>query len=147
MIREMVLEDLDQVLALEKQCFAQPWTLDNLRYELEGNPFSHGWVLIDEEEIVGYTFLWETFETGQIAKIGVDPKKRRKHFADQLMKAMDHRAVNAGCEVITLEVRASNVAARKLYEKNGYIQMNISKKYYPDGEDAIIMTKPVGGLD
>ena len=40
MIRTMRLEDLEQVETLEQQCFSDPWTLDSLRYELEGNPFS-----------------------------------------------------------------------------------------------------------
>lgn len=44
------------------------------------------------------------------------------------------------CEYMTLEVRASNEAALNLYQKMGFIQVNVSKSYYPDGEDAIVMT-------
>lgn len=50
------------------------------------------------------------------------------------------RAREAACEYMTLEVRASNEAALNLYQKMGFIQVNVSKNYYPDGEDAIVMT-------
>ena len=147
MIREMGIDDIAQVVELEKECFKEPWGIDNVRYEIEGNPFSHGWILEQDGCIHAYAFLWETFETAQLARIGVHPARRRLHHADTLLKALERRAALAGCEVVTLEVRSSNDARRKLYEKNGFIPINVSKKYYPDGEDAVIMTKPVGWLD
>ena len=45
MIREMGIDDIAQVVELEKECFKEPWGIDNVRYEIEGNPFSHGWIL------------------------------------------------------------------------------------------------------
>ncbi len=147
MIREMERNDLGQVMALEAACFKEPWTYDNLCYELNGNPFSHGWILECDGTIEAYAIMWETFETAQLARIGVHPSLRRRHKAEELLKALDQRALEAGCEVLSLEVRAGNEAAVALYEKNGFIQVNVSKKYYPDGEDALVMVKPIGGLE
>lgn len=60
--KEMKDTDLVRVLELEQACFKQPWLEKDCLYELNENPFSHGWILLDEDTIVGYAFLWETFE-------------------------------------------------------------------------------------
>lgn len=132
--------DLEQVIELEKACFKEPWLEKECLYELNDNPFSHGLVLEDEGKIVGYAFLWETFELAQVARIGVDPAKRQKGYGSIIMKGMMDHARDNECEFISLDVRASNVAAQALYKKFGLIEVNVSKKYYSDGEDAIVMS-------
>lgn len=139
--REMVHEDLDRVLELESLCFKEPWSKSNCLYELDENVFSHGWVLVDQDLIVGYAFLWETFEMAQLARIGVDVNLRRRGFGDQLMVNLIQRAQVAECEFMTLDVRMHNEAALGLYLKHDFIQVNVSKGYYSDGEDAIVMTR------
>lgn len=138
--REMMEEDISKVVALEEKCFKEPWNEKDCLNELNENPFSHGWLLIDEE-VVGYAFLWETFEMAQLARIGVDPQYRKKGYGNILLNELFQRASSQECEFMTLEVRESNVAARHLYEKNEFVQVNISKKYYPDGEDAVVYTR------
>lgn len=76
----------------------------------------------------------------QLARIGVDPDLRKRGYGKELMMHLFDRAREAACEYMTLEVRASNEAALNLYQKMGFIQVNVSKNYYPDGEDAIVMT-------
>lgn len=76
--KEMKDTDLVRVLELEQACFKQPWLEKDCLYELNENPFSHGWILEDEDTIVGYAFLWETFEMAQLARIGVDPNLRKE---------------------------------------------------------------------
>ncbi|WP_308585797.1 ribosomal protein S18-alanine N-acetyltransferase [uncultured Holdemanella sp.] len=132
--------NLVRVLELEQDCFKQPWLEKACLYELNENPFSHGWILLDEGIIVGYAFLWETFEMAQLARIGVDPNLRKRGYGKELMMHLLDRAREVACEYMTLEVRASNEAALNLYQKMGFIQVNVSKSYYPDGEDAIVMT-------
>lgn len=136
---EMTTEDLSRVLELEKLCFKEPWNDKDCLYELEENPFSHGWILKDDD-IVGYAFLWETFEMAQLARIGVDPKLRNRGYGQTLLKNLIERAKEAECEYMSLEVRESNIPALRLYEKNGFITVNLSKGYYPDGENAVVMT-------
>lgn len=141
MIRAMRLEDLEQVEALEQRCFDDPWTLDSLRYELEGNPFSTPYVLIDDQEqkIIGYAHLWITFEQAQLANIAIDPLYRKQNKGSVLLKHLIEVARAQECETMTLEVRTSNQAAIALYEKFGFSPINVIKRYYSNGEDAILM--------
>lgn len=139
--REMIEEDIPVVVKLENKCFKEPWNEKDCLNELNENPFSHGWLLIDDEIVVGYAFLWETFEMAQLARIGVDPQYRKKGYGNQLLKALCERASEQACEFMTLEVRESNAPALHLYTKNDFVQVNVSKGYYPDGENAIVLTK------
>lgn len=141
MIRPMRLEDLEQVEAIEQQCFSDPWTLDSLRYELEGNPFSTPYVLLDDQEqtIIGYAHLWITFEQAQLANIAIVPQYRQQHKGSLLLQHLIEVARAQECETMTLEVRASNQSAIALYEKYGFSPINVIKRYYSDGEDAILM--------
>ena len=141
MFASMEHEDLESIAALEEKCFIEPWDTEDCRRELDENPFSNGWILKQEDKIVAYAFLWETFEMAQLARIGVDPALRKQGIAKEMMQHLIERAREAGCEFMTLEVRQSNVAARHLYEGCEFIQVNVSKGYYPNGEDAIVMTK------
>ncbi len=138
--KEMTEKDIPLVVELEQKCFKEPWNEAECLNELCENPFSHGWLLMDET-IVGYAFLWETFEMAQLARIGIDPTFRKKGYGDVLLKKLCQRAKEAECEYMTLEVRESNVPALNLYKKNDFIQVNVSKGYYPDGENAIVLTR------
>ena len=132
--------DLEDVLTLESKCFKEPWNKMDCLNELNENPFSHGWLLYDDV-LVGYAFLWETFEMAQVARIGINPEYRRRGYGDILLKELCKRAKEQECEFMTLEVRKSNEAALNLYKKNDFVEVNVSKQYYPDGEDAIVLTK------
>ena len=144
-LQEAGPEDVDRLTAMEAACFALPWTRDNVAGEMESNPFSHGWFLVRAGgdgmpgEAVAYAFMWETFETAQIARIGVLPPFRQQGLGLKFLALLKARAAGSGCEFLRLEMRASNEAARKLYEKAGLIQAGVTKRYYSDGEDAISM--------
>lgn len=137
---EMTKEDLSRVLEMEQACFKEPWNQKDCLYELEENPFSHGWILKKEDAVVGYAFLWETFEIAQLARIGIDPLYRNRGYGQILLENLIVRAKHAECEFMSLEVRESNKPALRLYEKNGFITVNVSQGYYPDGENAVVMT-------
>lgn len=139
--QEMTKEDLPQIVKLESLCFQEPWKEKECIYEIDENPFSHGWVLKNKEEIVAYAFLWETYEMAQLARIGVNPMHRKQGLGKELLKHLCQRAKDAQCEYMTLEVRESNVAALALYASFDFIQVNISKGYYSNGENAIVLTK------
>lgn len=133
-------EDLQAICDLEAKCFKDPWKEKDFLYEWKENPFSQIYVYKKENQICGYAILWTTFEIAQIANIGVDPACRNQHIGFELMTFLQEQARENGCEFMSLEVRMSNKAAIGLYEKCGFIQVNISKRYYPDGEDALVMT-------
>lgn len=140
---KMQESDLDSITKLEEKCFLQPWNKEQCLYELNENPFSTGYIVEEEGDIKGYAFLWVTFEIAQLARIGVAPSSRKKGYGKFLMQALLEKSKEAGCEFFSLEVRESNEAARKMYESLGFIQVNVSKNYYPDGENAIVMSVAV----
>jgi ribosomal-protein-alanine N-acetyltransferase len=146
MIRRMNEEDLDAVVQMEKDLFPSGcWPKKEFLYEMQENPFAWLLVLEEEGEIQGYGDLWIMYEQAQIANIAVARSWQGQGKGSELLQAMIALAAEKGCETMSLEVRLSNSRALALYEKYGFIQANIRKNYYEDGEDANLMIKPLGG--
>ena len=146
MIRAAEDQDLDRIAELENVLFADsPWPWKEFEHELHENPFAI--LLVDEEEgkVVGYLDYWILYEQAQVATIGVDPEYQNRGIGSALLSYAEKDAADQGCETFSLEVRVSNAKARHLYEKHGFIQVNIRKGYYENGEDAYLMVKPIGG--
>ena len=142
MIREMLVDDIDNVVKIEETVFNDNWRHEAFTYELCENPFSHYWVIEDNEQIFGYAGMWVTFDTAQITNIAVLPAFQNKGFGQQLMDTLLQQAVRSKCEFITLEVRVSNVIAIKFYLNNGFVHVSVKKAYYKDNfEDAFYMVK------
>ena len=91
--------------------------------------------------IVGFLGTWYAADQAHIVSVGVADGYRRRGIGELLLIAAVEHATARGTETITLEVRQSNAAARALYEKYGFIEQGIRKRYYSDNrEDALIMT-------
>lgn len=140
-IRRMEEKDIEEVAKLEKECLASPWNETQLRYELMENPVANLLVLEKEAGIVGYIDFFITFDSASIARIAVTQSERRKGYAKALLKDMERICRDNKVEFLTLEVRTSNEAARKMYEDNGYEYIVKKKAYYDDGEDAEYMVR------
>lgn len=140
MIEAMRVEDIPAVCSIEQACFGnEGWTPDSFRFEIEENSCSVPLVLKEEDKIVGYAVLWILFEQAQIASIAISPALRRRHFGRRLLNDLIQRCQKAGCEWLSLEVRVSNQGARAMYEQAGFSQLHVVKRYYSDGEDAVLM--------
>lgn len=147
MIREMKSSDLDIICEIENDLFSSPWKREDFRYQIEDNEFSHDFVLSNNDEIIGYVGLWILFEHAQITTLGVAKKYQGRGLSKKLMDYIIKKAEEFGCEDISLEVRVSNSTAISLYEKYGFIRINIRKSYYINPvEDAYLMMKPLGGM-
>jgi [ribosomal protein S18]-alanine N-acetyltransferase len=145
-IRRMIDEDLDIIDSLEKKIFSSPWPKKEYEYEIHENPYGNPYVVLEDNDIVAYFDYWIIFERAEIATIGVREDKRRLGYGQVMLNYIKDKAEKNGCENISLEVRVSNEKAIKLYEKNGFININIRKNYYDDNhEDAYLMVKPLGG--
>ena len=91
--------------------------------------------------IVGFLGTWYAADQAHIVSVGVADGCRRRGIGELLLIAAVEHAIARETETITLEVRKSNAAARALYEKYGFTEQGIRKKYYSDNrEDAVIMT-------
>ncbi len=140
-IRRMQEEDLDSVLRIEQRVFPDPWQRTSFQFEIHANRFSYPVVLDLEGEIIGYAVAWEIFEEFHIANIAIHPDYQKQGWGTYLMQHLIDRAEKMGSHYILLEVRPSNKAAMALYNKFGFFPHGVRKRYYRDGEDAIVMRK------
>lgn len=138
MIRLMTEKDISTVMEIEKIAFHPGWTVEHFKYELTENPFSQLFVLEENRKIIGYIGYWITFDQAQITTIAIHPQERNKGYACKMMEFAIQNIKAACCDFITLEVRKSNIAAQKLYEKFSFVVCGERKNYYGD-EDAILM--------
>ena len=138
-IRRMQSADLPRVVEIERACFGERWTLNSFQNELS-NTASTYFVATLDDQIVGYAGYWLILEEAHVTTIGVDPKHQRKGYGELLMLDLIEHAAKAGAKWVTLEVRASNDPAKKMYEKFGFSSLGRRKGYYQDNnEDALIM--------
>lgn len=139
-IRRGEEKDILAIEELEKQCFATPWSYESLKYDIMENNRALYLVAEIEGEIVGYVGIWKIVDEGHITNVAVSPAHRRKHIASALLETLFRVTERAGVVQHTLEVRAGNEGAIKLYEGFGFKEAGLRKGYYEDnGEDAIIM--------
>ena len=142
MIRIMKEEDLPVVLELEEQLFTSTWKLDDFLYELNENPFSQMFVLEENSEIIGYMGLWIIFEQAQLTNLAVNKKYQGQGYGRKILDEGIKMCQDAGCEIMTLEVRQSNIPAKSLYSSMGFEKVTVKKDYYQDNhEDADVMMK------
>lgn len=146
-IRAMEAEDLTRVHELDKICFSLPWPQRSFRYELEENAASSQWVAervgADGQKglVVGLIITWLLVDEIHIATLSIDPAYRRQKIASQLICAALRAGVVRGAVSATLEVRAGNQAALRLYYRFGFQLMGRRPGYYQDNhEDALILT-------
>ncbi|MEQ6391277.1 ribosomal protein S18-alanine N-acetyltransferase [Bacillaceae bacterium S4-13-58] len=139
-LREMELEDVDQVHNIEELSFATPWSKEAFINEIEQNKFATYIVLELEGVIVGYCGIWLVIDEAHITNIAILPEFRGKKLGEFLFKHVIDFAKKKGATLLSLEVRVSNIVAQKLYRKFGLIPGGIRKNYYVDNqEDAVVM--------
>jgi len=142
MLRLMKESDLPIVLELEEQLFTSTWKMDDFLYEMNENPFSQMFVWEEDSEIVGYMGIWIIFEQAQLTNLAVNKEYQGKGYGRKLLEMGISLCQEAGCEIMTLEVRQSNVVAKSLYQSCGFEKVSVKKDYYQDNhEDADVMMK------
>ncbi len=129
---------VEGVHEIEKACFTTHWSINSFRGELE-NPNAHYFVAIIDDKVVGYGGMWYIINEAHITNIAVDPNYQKKGVASEILKAIIKKSHELEIIGVTLEVRESNEAALKLYEKFGFENEGIRKNYYENNENAIIM--------
>jgi len=140
-IAAMRLDDLDIVQAIERASFSSPWPPNAYRSELETNRLASYLVARVDGEIVAYGGMWLMVDEAHITTFAVHPDWRRQRIGERLLLAFLDMAVDRGAREATLEVRLSNLPARRLYEKYGFRPVGLRPRYYSDDqEDALIMT-------
>lgn len=135
----MTVGDVDEVLSLEVEVHARSWTRATFMDEV-GRDDRVYLVARDRGEIAGYGGVALLAGEAHITTVAVHPSRRRHGIGDRLVRALLAAARDRGASAATLEVRASNTAARELYRRIGFAPVGVRPGYYEDtGEDALIM--------
>ena len=136
-IRSAALNDVPAILAIEQQASsAAHWTTEQYNKLVEG-----GVVLVAEEagKLCGFVCAQAVAGEWDIENVVVDGAFLRRGIANELVRALIQRARNVAASAILLEVRESNLPARRLYEKHGFREVGRRREYYRDPvEDAIL---------
>ncbi|OPY78473.1 MAG: Acetyltransferase YpeA [Syntrophorhabdus sp. PtaU1.Bin153] len=144
-IREMALEDLDEVIEIEQLSFVSPWTR-RLFEETLGSSISTSFVVKRGGLTVGYIILYSVESEAHILNIAVHPEYRRKGYGASLINhVVDHFKARRVTEFF-LEVREGNTGAISLYSRYGFEKIGKRKKYYTEtNEDAVVMRLSLPG--
>ena len=144
-IREMTLQDLPEVLEIDRASFPVPWPERSYRFELIENPAARLFVAEKSDEpesqVVGFIGYWLITDEVHISTFAIHPDFRMQGIGELMLVRALRTARARGASMATLEVRISNWPAIHLYEKLGFEQVGKRAGYYRDnGEDALLMT-------
>ncbi len=137
----MKVGDLPEVQVIERESFSTPWPPHAYRQEIETNRLAHYIVARYDDVIVGFAGIWLLVDEAHVTTFATRRAWRRQGIGERLLLALLDLARTRGAHEATLEVRPSNLPARRLYEKYGFKVVGLRPRYYSDdNEDALIMT-------
>lgn len=137
------LDDLGDLVAMERDCFTVPWGEKEFRLGLEGEVFKVFGLRGADGSLAAYISFYHVADEMEVLNIAVRPELRRGGLGRRLLRLVLQICRKMGINSAHLEVRVGNEAARRLYAGLGFVRTGLRKGYYPDtGEDAILM-----GLD
>lgn len=143
-IRPLTKKQLKEVLKLNLRCFkaGENYTKYTFSYLLtEPNTLSYR-IVTPNENMVGFIFIMcNSNGAGHITTIGIAPEHRRRGLAVKILQHTENALRKREISMITLEVRAGNIAAQNLYRGLGYSIIQRLKEYYNNGEDGFLMVK------
>ena len=140
-ISEMTLSDLEDIKDSLLTDFDDFWNISTFENELKNQNSKYIKAALNNE-IVGFAGIWKSVDDIHITNIVTKKKYRKNGVGSMLLsKLIEYSKLNTGISSITLEVNNNNLPAIKLYEKYGFKNVGLRKKYYNNTYDAIIMTK------
>ncbi len=139
-VRKMEFRDIKKVVELEEKYLLESLGEKLLASELsEKNNGVSFYVIENDDVVIGYIGRYYFFQEAEVLNFVVDESYQRQGYGQKLFDKMvkDMKDVKK----ITLEVRASNIKGINFYTKNGFKQVGVRKKYYKNGEDALLLLK------
>ena len=135
----MAAADLEQVLSIELRSFPHPWLRQHFIDELN-SPYAFPLSAFDGSGLlVGYICPMLLLDEGHIMNVAVDPDLRGCGVGRMLVQQVLDDCRVGGASFVSLEVRESNLSAISLYRKMGFVETGKRKRYYENGEDALMM--------
>jgi ribosomal-protein-alanine N-acetyltransferase len=145
-IRRARPTDIPEIMAIERECFVEPWDEEVFVQTLEWTPF-HFFVALAGGRLRG--FIVGCMETtgpatyGHISNLGVTGEYRGGGLGRVLVSRLEQQFIVDGAEGVLLEVRVSNTGAQEFYRRLGYQEAFLLSGYYSNGEDALVMMKEI----
>lgn len=144
----MTMADLDIVMAIEAAAYGNPWTRGNFVDSLAAGYLAR--LLCDAHGgCIGYFVAMPGVEEMHLLNLTVAPALQRRGHGLALLRALCAESRSRGARLLWLEVRESNLAARRLYASAGFAEVALRRAYYPDGsgrrEDAVLMSLSLPG--
>jgi len=132
--------DIDRIAEMEQICFPEdPWSREAVAAEFSGLNATRYYAAEEDGQIIAYAGIWLIPPEGYITNVAVLPECRRRGIASAVLGRMTNDCLEEGVTDVTLEVRVSNAPGIALYKSLGFTEAGIRRKYYSDGEDALIM--------
>ena len=146
-IEEMKESDLEEVLAIEKKSFADPWSRRLFRETLSF-PHSVNFVMRGSEgALLGYINFYIIAQEAHMLNLAIHPSWRKKGFATRLLTHSIEQLKHQDAMHFFLDVREGNQDAIELYRKFGFEVIGKRKRYYSEtNEDALVMHLACGSL-
>jgi ribosomal-protein-alanine N-acetyltransferase len=134
---------IDELLPIERGLFGEePWTARTFWSELGQLDTRHYLVALEDGMVVGYAGLCAYPDEAFVQTIGVAPQAQGEGLGAQLLQALLDEAARRRKTTVSLEVRADNEKAQRLYERFGFRQAGVRRGYYqPSGMDAVVMMR------
>jgi len=147
-LRALELADLDAIEQIEKASYPTPWSRSMFTSEL-AKPSSHSLAAVGPAgELVGYVILSRYVDAWHVMNVAVAPEYRRHGIASAMLERLFDVTRDDARRGYTLEVRVSNTAAIKLYERFAFRPCGVRRGYYTDNrEDALIMWRDAVPFD
>lgn len=143
-IKKIEEEDIEKICRIEKQVFPDAWSAAGIResFVQPYTMFLGAWL---SDEFVGYLIFYFAADEGEVVRIAVDAKYRRRGAALRLLEEIEKICRERNIRKIMLDVRESNEAAAKLYKNFGFAEDGRRKSYYSNpAEDAVLMSRVIG---
>lgn len=145
-------DDLAGVLEVESESFTNPWTREMYDWELQNQAVCHIYLVRTPDcRVAGFCAFWLIVDEIHINNVALRPAFRARGLGTALLTHVLAEARRLGASRATLEVRASNVGAQRLYARLGFAQTGVRRRYYTNPvEDAVILWRtdeaPLGGM-
>ncbi len=140
-LRPMSEADFPAVMAIENDIYAFPWTLGNFRDSLAAGYCCSTYMF--DAELLGYGVLMLAADEAHLLNLSVAKARQRQGYGSMLLQRLCTLAGGLGAGLVFLEVRPSNLAGVRLYERHGFEHVGIRRDYYPaqqGREDALIFS-------
>ena len=145
-IARMQLDDIDAVVAIERAVYPFPWTAGNFADSVAAG--YDAWLFGPRTALIGYAVMMWLPDDVHLLNLSVAAARQRQGWGARMLAWLCSNSALRGAGSMLLEVRPSNVPARRLYDRFGFQQVGVRKRYYPaeggSREDALVLRKALG---